>query len=152
MTGVLIMGVGPILAYFLSGSMPLVIIFMAVGQFGFSCTGALSAAIYGDIIIYSEWKTGKNAAGWIMGLQNIPIKVGVVIRGLVVSACLAAGSFVTGMDPADASAELINGIRMGYMLLPALVGFAAFILFSLGFRLTQDKIEGYEKEIQSRKG
>ena len=50
----------------------LVIILMSVAQFGYGIAYACTPALYADTIIYSEWKTGKNATGWISGLQNVP--------------------------------------------------------------------------------
>lgn len=123
--------------------MYLVIFCMAVGQFGCACSSGLSGAIYSDIIIYSEWKTGKNAAGWIMGLQNVPLKASVVCRGLLISAVLAAGGFATGMDAAAATSELISSICFGFMLVPAIACAVSFGLFNFGFKITQDKAEQY---------
>lgn len=147
----LLMITGPFAAYFLYGNMYLVIIFMAFGRFGYACSTGLSGAIYSDIIIYNEWKTGKNAAGWIMGLQNVPLKVSVICRGLFITSVLAAGGFVTGMDVASATPELISSICFGFMLVPAIACVVSLVLFNFGFKITQDKVEQYTAEIAARK-
>ena len=36
---------------------------------------AIAPALYADVVTYTTAMTGKNAAGWIMGLQNIHFKV-----------------------------------------------------------------------------
>ena len=65
-----------------------VIVLMSIAMFGYGITYACTPALYGDTIVYSEWKTGKNAAGWISGLQNVPLKVSIMTRGIIISACL----------------------------------------------------------------
>ncbi len=79
-------------------------------MFGYGITYACTPALYGDTIVYSEWKTGKNAAGWISGLQNVPLKVSIMTRGIIISACLAMGNFSTDIDPAQAPEELKRAI------------------------------------------
>lgn len=141
---------GPLLAYFCYGSLPVVIIAMGLYNLGMGCTDSVSIALYSDIIIYSEWKTGKNAAGWIMGLQVVPLKLGVVLRGIIISACLAAGSFAAGMEMSAVSTELVNAIRLGFMLIPAMICGLGTLAFLFGYHISQEKVEQYQEEIDRR--
>lgn len=87
-------------------------------------------------------------------VANILAIVGVYVSRKLsgkISACLAAGSFVTGMDPASASAELVNAIRIGFMAFPGICALAACVLYHFGYKLTQEKVEMYAKEIAERK-
>lgn len=142
--------VGSFAAYFCAGTYALLLVMMCVAYFGLNATNGLSPAIYSDIIIYSEWKTGKNATGWIMGLSNVPIKVGVVLRGVVINAVLAAGGFATGMTAADAPASLSHSISIGFTLIPAAIAAFSLILVTCFFRITPDKVKKYEGEIKER--
>ena len=64
-------------------------IFMAVctlAQFFMGMLASTLVALYGDTVIYGEWKTGKNTAGFIMGLMNLPLKIGSLARGVIMTA------------------------------------------------------------------
>ena len=139
-----------IAANFTYANVTLVIILMSVAQFGYGIAYACTPALYADTIIYSEWKTGKNATGWISGLQNVPLKVGVMTRGIIISACLAFAAFDPSIDAAMASVELKKGICMAFMIIPALALIVAAVLLLFGFRLTKEKVEQYSAEIAAR--
>ena len=128
----------------------LCIILMSVCMFGYGITYACTPALYGDTIVYSEWKTGKNAAGWISGLQNVPLKVSIMTRGIIISACLAMGNFNADIDPATASEELKRAISVGFMLIPAIALVIAVIALVFGFKLTKAKVNQYAAEIAKR--
>ncbi|MDC7288062.1 MFS transporter [Blautia schinkii] len=137
-------------ANFTYTNVTMVIVLMSVAQFGYGIAYACTPALYADTIIYSEWKTGKNATGWISGLQNVPLKVGVMTRGIIISACLAFASFDSSIDAAMATVELKKGICMAFMVIPALALIVAALLLLFGFRLTKEKVEQYSAEIASR--
>lgn len=129
----------------------LTITLLSLAQFGYGANYSLMPALYADCVVYSEWKTGQNAAGWIMGLQNLPLKVGVMTRGIIISACLAAANFSPKIDPKTATLALKSGITNAFMLIPAIATFISVILLIVGFRITKDKVEHYQAEIKARK-
>lgn len=147
----IVMAVAMLLANFMYTNVTLVIVLMSIAQFGYGIAYACTPALYADTIIYSEWKTGKNATGWISGLQNVPLKVGVMFRGVIISACLAAANFSADIDPAQATDALKKGICMGFMVVPAAMLIVAAVVMLLGFRLTKDKVAQYSAEIAARK-
>ncbi len=140
-----------IVSFIFYNNVTMVIVLMAVALFGYGITYACTPALYGDTIVYSEWKTGKNAAGWISGLQNVPLKVSIMTRGIIISACLALGKFTTDIDPASASTELKRAISLGFMLIPAIALIVAVVALLFGFRLTKDKVVQYQNEIAARR-
>lgn len=139
-----------VISYVFYNNVTLVIVLMSVAMFGYGITYACTPALYGDTIIYSEWKTGKNAAGWISGLQNVPLKVSIMTRGIIISACLAMGNFSAEIDPAAASDELKNAISIGFMVIPAIALGIAVIALLFGFKLTKEKVNQYTAEIEAR--
>ncbi len=139
-----------LVSYFCYNNVTIVIVLMSVAMFGYGITYACTPALYGDTIVYSEWKTGKNAAGWISGLQNVPLKVSIMTRGIIISACLAMGNFSPDIDPAAASEELKNAISIGFMVIPAVALIIAVAALLLGFKLTKDKVDQYAAEIAAR--
>ena len=139
-----------IVSFMFYNNATLVIVLMSVAMFGYGITYACTPALYGDTIVYSEWKTGKNAAGWISGLQNVPLKVSIMTRGIIISACLAMGNFSTDIDPAQAPEELKRAISIGFMVIPAAALIIAVVALLFGFRLTREKVNQYAAEIASR--
>lgn len=139
-----------IVSFVFYNSVTLVIVLMSIAMFGYGITYACTPALYGDTIVYSEWKTGKNAAGWISGLQNVPLKVSIMTRGIIISACLAMGNFSTDIDPAQAPEELKRAISIGFMVIPAAALIIAVVALLFGFRLTREKVNQYAAEIASR--
>ena len=139
-----------IVSYFMYNNVMVVIVLMSIAMFGYGITYACTPALYGDTIVYSEWKTGKNAAGWISGLQNVPLKVSIMTRGIIISACLTMGNFSPDIDPASASEGLKNAISIGFMVIPAIALIVAVAALIFGFKLTKDKVDQYAAEIASR--
>lgn len=139
-----------IVSYFMYNNVMVVIVLMSIAMFGYGITYACTPALYGDTIVYSEWKTGKNAAGWISGLQNVPLKVSIMTRGIIISACLAMGNFSPDIDPVSASEGLKNAISIGFMVIPAIALIVAVAALIFGFKLTKDKVDQYAAEIASR--
>ena len=130
----------------------MVIGLMALAQFGYGVAYSLTPALYADTIIYSEWKTGKNATGWISGLQNVPLKLGVLARGIVVPACLAVANFdADKVDMANIPLDLQKAICLAFMIVPAVALVVAGLLLLFGFRLTKEKVVQYQDEIAARK-
>ncbi|MDO4616837.1 MAG: MFS transporter [Lachnospiraceae bacterium] len=145
------MAVACFIAYMNYENMMFVVVFMSIAQFGYGIAYAATPALYADTIVYAEWKTGKNAAGWISGLQNVPLKVAILTRGIIISAGLAMGNFSADIDPAAASAELKQGVCMAFIVIPAIALVIAAVVMLFGFRLTKDKVVQYQSEIAARK-
>ncbi|MBQ8307081.1 MAG: MFS transporter [Blautia sp.] len=137
------------IAFMMHNNWMAVMILMSIGRFGYGIAYACTPALYADTIVYSEWKTGKNATGWISGLQNVPLKVGVMTRGIIINSCLAAGGFVAGIEAADAG--LKRAISMAFIGIPAIALLIAGILLLVGFGLTKQKVLQYQSEISTRK-
>lgn len=146
-----LMAIFMIFANFMYKNVTAVIILMSIAQFGYGVAYASTPALYADTIIYSEWKTGKNATGWISGLQNVPLKVAVLTRGIIINACLAAAHFSPDIKPEDATPELQRACTNAFILVPAIALLIAGCLIIFGFRLTKDKVEKYTAEVAARK-
>lgn len=74
----------------------------------------------------------------VMGLLAVPVKVGIIMRGILISACLALANFNADIDPSAATEELERGISMGFMILPAAVILVGALLLAFGYRLKQE--------------
>ena len=127
-----------------------VIVLMSLVQLGFGVVIASQPMLYSDVIIYNQWKTGKNAAGWITGLQMVPLNVGIVSRGLIIAACLEVANFDPNMVMDVIPAELKTGICVAFMVIPGAVLLVGALIFAFGFRLKKETVEQYQAEINAR--
>jgi GPH family glycoside/pentoside/hexuronide:cation symporter len=112
--------------------------------------GSWMVAMYAEASIYSEWKIGRNATSFIMGIMTVSLKTAIISRGLVIPIVLGAVGFVAGLDPNLATPEIKQGVLTVFMLFPGIVMIIAFVLL-LGFRLNNAKLAELQKEIDERK-
>ena len=131
------MAVALALIYVMYTNAVVVIALMTIAQFFYGVAYSISPALYGDTVVYTTWKTGKNAAGWIMGLQNLPLKVGVFMRGTIVAACLAAVGWQKGVVLEGAARQ---GMTVALGLVPAILCAVGAVLLIVGYKLTREKI------------
>ncbi|MDR2517244.1 MAG: MFS transporter [Spirochaetaceae bacterium] len=113
--------------------------------------GAWVVAMYSEASIYSEWKTGRNATAFIMGTMNLSLKAAIITRGTVIPIVLGAVGFVSGLAPELATIEIQQGILTVFMLVPGSVTLLSCLFIGIGYRLTNEKLETYQKEINARK-
>ncbi len=136
-----------ILIYFSYSSFVSVIVLMTVAHSSMALPMAASPALYADSVVYATWKTGKNAAGWIMGLQNLPLKIAVFpSRNDPQRRCLvaSAGRRVSGLEGIPVR------MTLSFALIPGFLCIAGALLLMFGFRLTRDKVAKYQAEIDAR--
>lgn len=146
-----VMAVVLVASRFLYTNVTMVMVFMCLALFGYGVCYSLTPALYADTIVFSQWKTGKNATGWISGLQNVPLKLGVLARGIVIPAVLAAANYDADMvDLANVTPELQSAICMAFMIIPAIALVVAGVLLLLGFNLSKEKVIQYQNEIAAR--
>lgn len=138
-------------AYIFRNSPSIVIVLMSCGGFFAAFTTAMTIPMLANCAIYSEYKTGVNCTGAVMGFLNVPIKVAVISRGLLISTVLG----ITGFDPniavEEASQAVKNGIALGFTAIPAALLVVALIIITLGYHLKDSDIETYSAEIAKRR-
>ena len=124
---------------------------MALGQYGYGCIYSLSPSMFADTAIYAEYKTGENSSGWIMGLGNVPLKVGLVARSIIINGVLAAAGFDASISVEATTAAVKSGIANALMLIPGSALLVGGMLLLFGFRLSKDQINKMSAEIAARK-
>lgn len=146
-----IMAVVLVASRLLYTNVTLVMVLMSLALFGYGVCYSLTPALYADTIVFSQWKTGKNATGWISGLQNVPLKLGVLARGIVIPTVLGAvGYNADKVDIANVAPELQSAICLAFMIIPAIALVVAGVFLLFGFNLTKDKVIQYQNEIAAR--
>ena len=128
-----------------------VIILVSIAQFGYGCIYSCSSALYADTAVYAEWKTGKNASGWIMGLANIPIKLASLLKSVVLPAALALSGFSAAVAVEDTTEVMRKGIANTMLTMPAAMLLVGAIVLIFLYRLPKSKVEQMQKEIDEKK-
>jgi Na+/melibiose symporter-like transporter len=109
---------------------------------------SMSTALFADTVVYGEWKTGQSIRAFTMALLNFPIKVGVLIRGAVLTTGLVAIGFVANATPTP---RVMEGIHSIMTLTPA-AGYAiAAVIFYFGYRIDDKHVLQMQEEIAARK-
>lgn len=138
-------------ARFMYTQMWTVIILVSVAQLFYGITYSVSSAMYADVAVYNEWKTGKNASGWIMGLINIPLKAGSTIRSIIIGASLAAAGFDAKIPAGKASVAVKEAIANTLLTIPAAILIVAVIILLIGYKLDKTRLVQMQKEIDERR-
>ncbi len=140
-----------ILVYVLYANPTVVVILMTVAMFFYGVQYAATPALYADTVVYATWKNGKDASGWIMGLQNVPLKAAILLRGTIIPAALGAAGFKPTMTYATMTVAQRQGMTLSFALIPGIFLVAGAILLIFGFNLTKEKVVMYQAEIDARK-
>lgn len=122
-------------------------ILVGISYMGISFASSASPAMFADTCDYGEWKTGKSARGFLMSMANMPPKVALIATGAFTGFALASMGYVPN---APASPELMEGIRNLIHLVPAGAGLIGIIVMSLFNKLTVQKVQKLQKEIETR--
>ena len=141
------MAVSLFLVYIFYGNAMGVIALMTLAQFFYGMAFAASPALYADTVVYATWKTGRDASGWIMGLQNLPLKVGVFMRGVILSSCLVAVGWQSGVVLEGTARQ---GMTIAFAVVPAILCLVGMVLLIFGFKITKDKVAQYQAEIDAK--
>ncbi|WP_152800963.1 MFS transporter [Alkalibaculum sporogenes] len=116
-------------------------------QFFASFNYPLFITMYSNCAVYGEWKTGVKAAGVVMGISNVPVKIAVMVAGILIPGILGAAGFVAdGAITQTVKAGIANGIT----LVPMASYMCAFLTITFGFKLTREKLNEYQSEIDAR--
>lgn len=135
------------ICYFFGANQIVVIALIFISQVFFGVAYGLTTSFYTNCATYSEYKTGKNTRGFIMGLCSFSIKMSIVLRGLVITTGLGliGYSATVAITP-----ELTNSVLTMCFIVPTI--FMAVALIPIFFyRLPDKTVVEMETEIAARK-
>lgn len=142
------MGVVFLLMYFFPANYLLIYAALFVAQVIFGIAYGLTSNMYTMIGVQSEHKTGKDVRGTIMAFSSLAIKIAIALRGVIISAALAAIAYTPDIA---ITPEAQAGIKMVTLLIPAVLALVSAGIF-IFFNIKDDDITRMEKEIAERKG
>ena len=134
-------------AYFFASNQIAIIVLIFISQVFFGIAYGLTTSLYTSCATYSEYKTGKNTKGFIMGLCSFSIKMSIVLRGIVITSGLGIIGYAVG---AAATPELVQGISVMCFIVPAIF-IAVGIIPLLFYRLKDEDVMAMDGEIAKRK-
>ncbi len=108
-------------------------------------------AMFADCADYGEYKTGVDAKAFVMSLYNVPVKIGLTIKGFIVSAVLAMIAYDATATDAASLARFANGFNNGYMLLGAILTLVGILILAFGYHLNEKKVAECIAETNARK-
>lgn len=149
--GMFIGGIAMIIGRFVGFNLILFFIVACVFRAMQGLISGTAVALYSETSIYSEWKTGENAAPFVMGLMNLALKTSVMSRSIVIPAALAAAGFVATADPMTATIEVQTACMDVFLLYPGICIIAGATVLLLFYKLTKEKVISMQKEIDARK-
>ena len=135
------------LIYLSYANATMVIVFMTLAQFCYGMALAIAPALYADVVTFTTAKTGKNAAGWIMGLQNIPLKAAVFLRGVIVAAALTACGWKA--DVVYAGTPQAQSLTIPFALVPAIFCAVGLLILIFCYKLTKEKVAEAQAKIDA---
>ena len=107
----------------------------------------LILTFFTNCAVYSEWKTGMNCVGTITGMCGVPIKVALLLVGILVPAILGSAGYVAGQEITD---RVANALSNAFALIPAGLYAFSFLVLTFCYRLTRERVDQYAKEIAER--
>ncbi|MBQ1892263.1 MAG: MFS transporter [Firmicutes bacterium] len=133
--------------YFLYASPAAVMVCITAAFFFYGMALGSFPGLYADTVVMITAKEGKNPSGWVMGLQNVPLKVGVFLRGVIINACLVAVNWQKG-EVLEGTAR--QGMTVAFGLVPAIFCAVGFILIIIGYKYTRADVAKAQAEIDAR--
>ena len=82
-----------------------------------------------------------------MGLLNLPVKIGVFFRGIVLTAALTAVGYTAAVKPTP---SLHQGLSVVFGVLPGILLIIAGLAILIGHKLTKEKLAYYQAEIDKK--
>jgi len=128
-----------IIAFLFYQSTILVVVFMCLLMFMLHMSNAIDPELYAGCAGYSGKKLGYDVSGTVMGLLTVPLKIGIVFRGILIAAVLVIANFDASLDPASATVELQRGVSIGFMIIPAIIMALGTFMLAFGYKLSQEK-------------
>lgn len=142
------MAVSLILAGLVGGSNPYAFMgLMALNSFFQTSLMSTNPLMYSNTIVYGEWKTGNKLAGLIMGFSNLPLKAGIIMRGIVVTAGLGFFGFVANEA---ATPQVANGIVILMTFAPAALLLLAAAISGVFYKLSDKRCVEMQTEIDTK--
>lgn len=144
-------GVALVIGKFVAMSVPMFFVFAILGRLFLGVVAASFVAMYADVSVYGEWKTGENASPFVMGLMNFSLKMALISRGTVIPLVLALAGFDANIPWEQATLAVKEAVLTVNMLIPGATAVFSSLVLIVAYKLTREKVNKYQDEIDERK-
>lgn len=132
--------------YFIRPNIMIHLVVQCVFRVVTGCSGFNTLALYADTATYAQWKTGADSRAFVMSCYSIPLKLALLIRGILTSAILVAIKYDATLEPSTYSNTFWNV----YVLMAAIFTTCGWLIFLIGYHLPEAKVTEMAKEIAAR--
>lgn len=129
----------------------LIMVLLGIATIFYGAVTTNTSALYGDCAVFAEWKTGKDATGFVMGLQNTPIKISSTLKGILLPLVLAASGYDATIAAEAAPIAMKQGIANTMMVVPCAFLVVGAICMLFLYNLPKEKVIQLQAEIDERK-
>lgn len=145
---VAIMIISLIFCFYFGRTLEWFILFHIIVNFFLQIAVATLTAMFADTVIYYEHKTGVDARGFIMTMLIVPVKVGAILKSIILGLGLTLAGYAANKVPSDGVAD---GIAALMNLYPAVFMAVCFLIFLVAYKLTEEKVLQLTAELEERK-
>ncbi len=139
--GGIIYGGSMLLSFVAGGNALIFTIILCIGYIGYSFMHSAEAAVYSNLVDYTEIRTGKDLKGFLMSLLSLSPKIGGIFQGMI----LGIGLTAIGFNAKDVTPQAIAGLPVLFSLLPAVL-LAVVVVAMLLYPLTDKKLAKMREE------
>ena len=136
--GLALAGLAPIIRLLDVRSIPLLIVSVLIAGIGAGFAAPLNYGIQADNTDYIEVSMGIRAEGAVASLSSFVSKCAMGIGGAIPGYLLQLAGFDS--KAAVQNDDVINGIVLCVLILPAIVNVVAIVIFSKGYPITKEKL------------
>ena len=123
-------------------------VLLFASQVLFGLAYGLSANLYSMCATWSHWKSGENTIGTTMSIMTVAVKLGVMLRAMILPAALAAVGYVSSATVFDAAA--VAGINQVYFLLPFALLLISLVPLVFLFKIKDADVVRMNEEIAQK--
>lgn len=138
--GLALAGLAPIIRLLDVRSIPLLIVSVLIAGIGAGFAAPLNYGIQADNTDYIEVSMGIRAEGAVASLSSFVSKCAMGIGGAIPGYLLQLAGFDS--KAAVQNDDVINVIVLCVLILPAIVNVVAIVIFSKGYPITKEKLNG----------
>ncbi len=114
-----------------------------------NCNYSTFVTMYTNCAVFAEYKNGVNTSGLVMSITNIPVKVAVLITGILIPGVLSMTGYESTMTVVPEAVK--SGLTNAITIIPAICYCGAFLIITFCFKLSGKEVVRMQEEINSRK-
>ena len=138
-----------ICARLFAGNVLLFTIFILLERTCSNCNYSTFVTMYTNCAVFAEYKNGVNTSGLVMSITNIPVKVAVLITGILIPGVLAMTGYEASMTVIPEAVKV--GLTNAITIIPAICYCGAFLIITFCFKLSGKEVLRMQEEINARK-